>query len=149
MTGSTRKTRRTMACIGFFGAALMLYIFVQMQGTGMGSGIDAAILTMFFMGMASFFNDLVMPGAWAACMDVGGKYAGTVSGSMNMMGNFAGFFAPSAAGMIVDAGLGWSFFLYTMVFSYLLGGLCWPLIDPVTPLDPTDEMPDDGPIRKH
>ena len=51
----------------------MLYIFVQMQGTGMGSGIDAAILTMFFMGMASFFNDLVMPGAWAACMDVGGN----------------------------------------------------------------------------
>ena len=51
---------------------------------------------------------------------------------MNMMGNFAGFFAPSAAGMIVDAGLGWSFFLYTMVFSYLLGGLCWPLMDPVT-----------------
>jgi hypothetical protein len=46
---------------------------------------------------------------------------------------------------MVDAGLGWSTFLYTMAFSYLLGGLCWPLIDPVTPLDPTDEPIHDGP----
>lgn len=145
MTGSVRRTRRLMACIGFFGAAIMLYLFIQMQGTGMGSGLDAAIVAMTFMGMASFCNDLVMPGAWAACMDVGGKYAGTVSGSMNMMGNAAGFFAPWAGGMMVDAGLGWSFFLYTMAISYVLGGLCWPLIDPVTPLDPEDAHPGDRP----
>ena len=146
ITGSTRKTRRLMACTGFFGAAIMLYLFIQMQGTGIGSGLDAAIVAMTFMGMASFCNDLVMPGAWAACMDVGGRYAGTVSGSMNMMGNAAGFFAPWAGGMIVDAGLGWSTFLYTMAFSYVLGGLCWPLIDPVTPLDPDDDPVYDGPV---
>jgi len=116
----------------------MLFVFIMMQGTGKGATLDAAILAMVFMGLASFFNDLVMPGAWATCMDVGGKYAGTVSGSMNMMGNLAGFVAPWLGGRIVDAGLGWNTFLYTMAAMYLLGALCWPLIDPITPLDPED-----------
>ena len=53
------------------------------------------VLAMIAMGLSSFGNDLVMPGAWGACMDVGGKFAGSLSGSMNMMGNFAGFLAPA------------------------------------------------------
>ena len=73
--------------------------------------IRRASLVMLLIGMASFFNDLVMPGAWAACMDVGGKYAGTVSGSMNMMGNLAGFVAPVVGGMMRDAGYDWNVFL--------------------------------------
>jgi MFS family permease len=138
MTGSERTARRLLAIVGFAGAAAMLFVFIMMQGTGKGATLDAAILAMVFMGLASFFNDLVMPGAWATCMDVGGKYAGTVSGSMNMMGNLAGFVAPWLGGRIVDAGLGWNTFLYTMAAMYLLGALCWPLIDPITPLDPED-----------
>ena len=35
-------------------------------------------------------------------MDMGGKYAGTIAGSMNMMGNLAGFAAPWIGGMILD-----------------------------------------------
>ena len=31
--------------------------------------------------------------------------------------------------MIVDAGYGWSTFLYTMAASYLVGGICWPFIN--------------------
>jgi MFS family permease len=129
-TGSIRRTRQLMACIGFLGAAVMMYLFIQMQDSGRGGGLQSALYAMIFMGLASFFNDLVMPGAWATCMDVGGAYAGTVSGSMNMMGNMAGFVAPWLGGMIVDAGLGWSTFLYTMAGMYVLGGLCWPFINP-------------------
>ena len=125
-TGSISFTRRLMACLGFFGAAILLFF---------STTVSSAILVMFLMGMASFFNDLVMPGAWSACMDVGGKYAGTVSGSMNMMGNLAGFVAPVVGGMIRDAGYDWNIFLYSMAAVYVLGGLCWPFIDPVTPLE--------------
>jgi ACS family glucarate transporter-like MFS transporter len=129
LTGSLRFTRRLMACIGFFGAAVMLFV---------STTVTDALFVMFLMGMASFCNDLVMPGAWSACMDVGGKYAGTVSGSMNMMGNLAGFVAPVVGGKIRDAGYDWNIFLYSMAAVYILGGLCWPLIDPVTPLDQND-----------
>jgi ACS family glucarate transporter-like MFS transporter len=139
-TGSMSQTRRIMACIGFFGAAAMLLIFVQLQNTTKESGLAAASFTMFFLGMTSFFNDLVMPGAWATCMDVGGKLAGTVSGSMNMMGNAAGFVAPVVGGKMLDADMGWTPFLYTMAASYVLGGLCWPFIRPEDRLD-TDDQP--------
>lgn len=139
-TGSVSRTRRLMAMIGFFGAAAMTLVFLMMQGPTMGATMEAAIIAMTFLGLASFFNDLVMPGAWATCMDVGGKYAGTVAGSMNMMGNLAGFVAPWLGGRIVDEGLGWSTFLYTMAAMYLIGGISWPFIDPVTPLDPEDAV---------
>ena len=90
---------------------------------------------MLFMGLASFFNDLVMPGAWATCMDIGGEYSGTVAGSMNMMGNVAGFVAPTVGGYIVQRTGNWDPFLYTMAAMYVLGTFCWPFIDPVTPID--------------
>ena len=64
--------------------------------------LSDALVLMVVMGFASFCNDLIMPGAWAACMDIGGKYAGTVSGSMNMMGNLAGFVAPIVGGLMRD-----------------------------------------------
>jgi hypothetical protein len=34
-----------------------------------------------------------------------------------------------------DAGLGWTPFLYTMAAMYVIGGLCWPFIDPSARLD--------------
>jgi hypothetical protein len=60
--------------------------------------IQDPLWAMLAMGLASFSNDLVMPGAWSTCMDVGGRYAGTVSGSMNMMGNLGGVFGPIVIG---------------------------------------------------
>ena len=95
-----------------------------------------SISTTVAMGMASFSNDLIMPGAWGACMDVGGKYAGTLSGSMNMMGNLGGFVGPIVCGYILHAtGGNWNVFLYSMSAVYVLAALCWLPLDPVTPLD--------------
>ncbi|MEZ5352139.1 MAG: MFS transporter [Bryobacteraceae bacterium] len=126
-TGSVKFTRRLLACVGFLGAAVMLVVSIRTSD---------ALMAMIFMGMASFFNDLVMPGAWGACMDVGGKYAGTVSGSMNMMGNVAGFVAPAFGGYVLQSNGGdWNGFLYVMAGAYLLGTVIWPFIDPVTPID--------------
>jgi sugar phosphate permease len=127
MTGSIRTTRRLLACIGFAGAAVLLLIAIRTANP---------TYAMLMMGLASFCNDLVMPGAWAACMDIGGKYAGTMAGSMNMMGNLAGFVAPMTGGYILQrTGGDWNMFLYTMVGMYVLGIFCWPFIDPVTPIE--------------
>lgn len=125
--GSVSKARKLLATVGFFGAAMLLVVCINTRDP---------LYAMIAMGLASFFNDLVMPGAWGACMDVGGRYAGTLSGSMNMMGNMAGFVAPSLGGYILrETGNNWNVLLYVMAGVYLIGTLSWPFIDPVTPLD--------------
>jgi MFS family permease len=130
MLGSLGRARKVLATLGFLGAAAMLVLVTKTADP---------LFAMIFMGMASFSNDLVMPGSWGACMDVGGKYAGTLSGSMNMAGNMAGFVAPPLTGYILQAtNNDWNIMLYVMAGVYLIGSLCWPLIDPTTPLDAKD-----------
>ena len=142
--GSMDRARRTVGTLGFIGAAVLIFAHIQ---------IHAALPAMLALGLASFSNDIVMPCAWGTCMDVGGKYAGTLSGSMNMMGNFAGFVSPFLGGLILQHSGQWSFqvfgisvlpewmlkflhetngwnlYLYTFVVSYILAALCWPLLD--------------------
>jgi ACS family glucarate transporter-like MFS transporter len=93
-------------------------------------------LAMLSMGLAGFANDLTLPGAWSACMDVGGRFAGTLSGSMNMMGNFGGMAGPFVVGYILQfTNRNWLITFWLSAAIYFLGALCWLFIDPVTPLE--------------
>ncbi len=126
-TGSVSFARRLLGVIGFLGAGLLILLHVQLK---------EPLIAMLAMGAAAFFHDLTTPGAWGACMDVGGKYAGTVSGSMNMMGNLGSLSSPIAMGYILKAtGGDWTICIYSVAAAYLLGTLCWPKMDPVTPLE--------------
>jgi len=121
VTGGINRARKVVATIGFVGGGCFLLLCIQMKDPLYG---------ILAMGLASFCNDLAMPCAWGACMDIGGRYAGTVSGSMNMMGNFAGFVAPQVGGIILDrTGGNWNMFLYTMAASYFLGAFIWPFLN--------------------
>lgn len=125
--GGIKSGRRLLGTLAFAGAGASLLLVTQLRDP---------FWAMIAMACASFFNDLNMPGAWSSCMDIGGKYAGTVAGSMNMMGNLAGFTAPPLGGWILErSGGDWNPFLYLMGAVYLAGTLCWPFIDPVTPID--------------
>jgi MFS transporter, ACS family, glucarate transporter len=126
LAGGDRPARKIMACTGFLGASSLLVLSSTIMHPGW------AMLAMAF---SSFCNDLVMPTAWNTCMDVGGKYAGTLSGSMNMMGNLAGGFAPVAGGYILSLTHNWNLTLYVSAGIYSLGVICWLLLDPVTPIE--------------
>ncbi|HEY1203613.1 MAG: MFS transporter [Bryobacteraceae bacterium] len=129
--GSVKVARRSMAAAGSLGAAVLLMVH---------TGIRDPFWAMVAMGFACFANDLIMPNAWGACMDIGGKYAGTLSGSMNMMGNLAGGFAAVAAGYLLRAtNNNWLVPLHVMAALYLVGVVCWLLLDPVTPFDAVTE----------
>ena len=126
-TGDVGKSRRLMASIGFSGATGFLILSSMLQD---------ATWAMIAMGMASFSNDLVMPGSWAACMDVGGKYAGTLSGTMNMMGNLGGVVSPLAIAYILNhTHQNWSMTFYVSAAVYFAGIFFWLFLDPVTPLE--------------
>jgi MFS transporter, ACS family, glucarate transporter len=126
-TGSVAFTRRLMAIIGFSGATGLLIL---------STFVKDPVWAMIAMGMASFSNDLVMPGSWAACMDVGGKYAGTLSGAMNMMGNFAGGMSPVVIGYVLQqTDNNWDITFYVSAALYFAGSFFWLILDPVTPFD--------------
>ena len=120
-TGSVSRARRYVAYTGFLGASSFLLLSTRFQDPTM------AVLSI---AMASFCNDLVMPGAWSTAMDVGGVYCGTLSGAMNMWGNFAGFVAPVATGYILTWGKGnWDLTFYVSAGIYLMGIVCWAFLD--------------------
>ncbi|HEY2011938.1 MAG TPA: MFS transporter [Bryobacteraceae bacterium] len=127
VTHDVRKTRRVIACFGFAGASGFLVYSTTMH---------EPLFAMLMIGMASFCNDLVMPGSWAAAMDVGGKHAGTLSGAMNMWGNIGGAICPMVIGYILKfTDHNWNLTFYLSAAIYLLGIVCWLLLDPVTPLE--------------
>ena len=125
--GSTARTRRLMGFLGLAGAAIMLVVSIQFKHP---------LLAVLSVGMASFCNDLAMPGGWGACMDVGGRLAGSLSGSMNMMGNAGGALAPMVVPFVLKAtNENWNANFAMFAAVYFLGALCWLFIDPVTPLE--------------
>ncbi len=77
---------------------------------------------MLLLGLAGFFNDFVMPACWAGCMDIGGRYSGTVSGAMNMVGNIGGALSPLIVGYILTWNPGnWTLTFYVSSAIYLMG----------------------------
>src|SRR5579872_187142 len=107
-----RLARRIVAVIGFVGASASIIVFMQIA--------DPA-RAMVLLGLAGFFNDFVMPAAWAGCMDIGGRHSGTVSGSMNMLGNIGGALSPLAVGYILTWTQNWALTFYVSSAIYLLG----------------------------
>ncbi len=83
--------------------------------------------------LAFFFNDAVMGPAWACCADVGDRHAGTLSGAMNMTGQFFAAFAMGFAGVLFKQGLDNLVFV-AFACSYALAALCWLAIDVSRPL---------------
>jgi sugar phosphate permease len=117
--GNRRWGRR---CVGLVGLALAGLAFLSISWV-QETWIFGLLLTVTFVG-----NDLSMAPAWASCADIGERYTGTLSGTMNMLGSFGG-----AAGAVLA---GYLFRhdqpkLVFIVFAgiYLLGALCWLGVD--------------------
>ena len=141
--GNSAATRRFLGCAGLCAAAVMLLgsVYLRQSASAATAGSWIPILSMLAVGMASFCNDLAMPGAWGACMEVGGKHTGSLSGSMNMMGNLGGAMPGFVVPMVLSltnapdvAAPNWNSVFYLFAAVYVVGGLSWLAIDGVTPL---------------
>jgi MFS family permease len=124
--GDVGKVRRGLGAIGAGGAACLLVLVTW---------ITNPYLAVAAIALVAFCNDLQLPGAWTACMDVGGKSVATLSGMMNMMGNVGGFISPIACGYIVQETHRWDLAFYLTAAAYVLGVFFWLWMDPVTPLE--------------
>ena len=131
--GSTARARRWLAFTGLATAAVMLVASTR---------VDNATFAMVLLGIAAFSNDLCMPGAWGACMDVGGRYVGSLSGSMNMMGQFGGMVCPVVVPQVLKyTGNNWTMVFWLAGAAYVVAAISWLFIDPVTSLDRKSSAP--------
>ncbi len=80
-------SRRWTAITGFILATGGLLVSLKME---------TAIPAVIFLTIAVFGADMTLAPSWSACVDIGGRSAGAVSGTMNMAGNI-GAFATSLA----------------------------------------------------
>ena len=125
-TKSVDRTRRIVASLGFAGACAFLMVTTYMQDA------RAAVISI---ALASFFNDLAMPPSWAATMDMGGRYAGTLAGAMNSWGNLGGAVAPAVIGYVLAwTNHNWNVAFYISAVLYAAAIPCWIFLDSVTPL---------------
>ena len=121
------RARRMLAITGFVAASASILVFTTLENP---------TLAMLMLGLSGFFNDFTMPPSWTACMDLGGRYAGTVSGGMNMAGSVAGACSPLVIGYLLDAtAQNWTLTFYITAAIYVLGAVCWIFLDSHTPVD--------------
>lgn len=85
--------RRTVGGIGLFLSGCFMLACSQTPGK-----LPAIIL----LSLGYFSMDAMLPVAWAVCMDVGRKYGGAVSGSMNTAGQVGSFLSTTLFGYIVS-----------------------------------------------
>lgn len=137
LTGSIARTRKWLAYAAYGGASLLLLLFTS---------IADPVLAMIVMSLSSFMAELSGPVSWTTSMDLGGRYVGTLSAAMNMMGHFGGAVAPTVIGYILEyTGNNWSLAFYASAAIYFLGVFCWMAIDPVTSLDTGTTLPRPSP----
>jgi MFS family permease len=149
-TGDRKWGRRMYGMLGYTLAGACYFLAIGGKLTAPGN-LWAFAIPLILMG---FCNDLIMAPAWAVCQDIGGRYAATVSGAMNMFGNLVGAVSGIfVTGLILkanttDAGLpserietaGYviCFTLYGLV--YLAGAGLWLLIDANKPVATEDDQ---------
>jgi hypothetical protein len=92
-----------------------------------------------------FCNDMNMGPAWAACADIGERYAGTLGGAMNMIGNLSAAVMTTVTGILLarrelpfEIGavrfLGRDLLFVIFGCCFGLAALCWLLVDATKPL---------------
>lgn len=127
------RTRRVLGVAGTAGAALMLVVSIYLK---------QPVLSVFAMGLASLCNDITLPGAWGACMEVGGRSTGALSGSMNMVGNAGGALAPLVVPLVLKATHNnWQIAIWMFAAAYVLAAVCWSMVNSDERLHEEDLVP--------
>ncbi len=75
--------------------------------------------------LAAFGADMTISPSWVYCADIAGKNAGSVSGSMNMLGNFGSFVSANAFPYLQGLTGSVSTYFFAAAALNLVGMWCW------------------------
>ena len=101
--------------------------------------IPGKLQVFIFLSLCFGVIDLMLPSAWAICIDVGKKYAGAISGAMNTAGNLGGFICATVFGYLVSSTGNYNSPLFVIAGMLLISALFFLRIDPTKSLAQEDE----------
>jgi len=96
--------------------------------------IPGKMAVFVFLSLCFGIFDLMLPSAWALCIDLGQKHAGTVSGAMNTAGNIGGFCCGILFGELVQQSGNYNLPLYMIAVMLLVSALLFAFINPEKPI---------------
>lgn len=90
-----------------------------------GKAANVILLSLSFAAM-----DLMLPCAWAVCLDIGHAHAGAVTGAMNTAGNAGGFLCTVLFGYLVKASGSYDTPLYVIAVLLMTSAIIFSRVDP-------------------
>jgi MFS transporter, ACS family, glucarate transporter len=117
--------RCLVGAVSYALVALCLFIAAS-SGTPVVAAIAIAIGTGFTM--------LTLGPAWSTCIEIARNHAGVVGAVMNTAAQIAAIILPLVIGYSVQWFNNWDFPIYMLAGMFVLGTVCWLLIDPNKPV---------------
>lgn len=101
--------------------------------------IPGKIAVFVFLSLCFGIFDLMLPSAWALCIDLGKHFSGFVSGAMNTFGNLGGFCCSLMFGYLLKSTGNYNLPLYMIAGMLLLSALLFAFINPSKPIVKEEE----------
>ena len=96
--------------------------------------IPGKMAVFVFLSLCFGIFDLMLPSAWALCIDLGRQHAGTLSGAMNTAGNIGGFCCGILFGQLVEYSGNYNLPLYMIAVMLVISAVLFAFINPEKPL---------------
>ena len=112
--------------VGMTGLALSAVFLV------IGVNVSSPSQALAGLSLAVGFLLCTEPAYWSTSMDLGGAYAGTAGGVMNMAGNLGGVVSTALVPVLVSH-FGWPFAFFSAAGCALVGAALWLVVRPTTP----------------
>lgn len=96
--------------------------------------IPGKLAVFVFLSLCFGIFDLMLPSAWALCIDLGQRHAGTLSGAMNTAGNIGGFCCGILFGQLVQQSGNYNLPLYMIAAMLVVSAVLFAFINPEKPL---------------
>lgn len=124
-SGSRWLSRSGAAAFGMFACGSCFALAVA---------FDDPRAVMVLIAVGALFASIGSPATWATAMDLGGKRAAVLAGTMNTLGNIGAYYCPKQVGELfqfIETYAGdWSVVLWLFAGVNCMCGVCWLFVNP-------------------
>ena len=117
--------RRVLGVTGLVVSAVFMFL---------AGFIPGKVEVFVFLSLCFGVIDLMLPSAWAICIDIGKELGGTISAAMNTAGNLGGFVCAIVFGYLVKYTGNYNFPLYVIAGMLLISAFLFTRLDASKPL---------------